>query len=150
MPKTRWPAIVGFGLTVAGLVNQTLISCRRLQTAARARVAEDPQQLLALPLLKDAARDDPVLRRRYLEERARLQPEFGDYLALRLSNVAWLPPPWPAVVWALETLLGGLAATLLFRRRSIEAPRQRPIEKSETRNPESRIEGSDHGDASST
>lgn len=113
---SRWSAGAMFMLTVAGLVNQAWTAYRQVEAAARRIVAADSQQLLALQVLKSAIEDDPELRQRYLEERARLQPTFGDYLTERLTSVTRLRSPWPAVVWGLELCLGGAAAAWMFAR----------------------------------
>jgi hypothetical protein len=114
--RVRRSSAALFLLTVAGLVNQTLTAYRQEQAAGRARAQADPQQMLALQFLQSAMADDPELKQRYLEERARLQPTFGDYLAQRWSRWGRMPAPWPAIIWGAELMLGGIAAVLMFRR----------------------------------
>lgn len=115
-------------LTLAGLAHLALAGYRQVAAAARNNVARDPQQLLALRLLESAANDDPALRRRWDEERLRLEPRFRDYLAGRLLSFGWLPAPWPAVIWGAELLSGAAAAAWIFRR----SPRVRDLSGADT------------------
>ncbi|MFN0197999.1 MAG: hypothetical protein ACKVT0_14735 [Planctomycetaceae bacterium] len=41
---------------------------------------------------------------------------FGHYLEQRLSTIGALTPPWPAVIWSAEILLGTAAGLWIFRR----------------------------------
>jgi hypothetical protein len=116
VPPSRRLAAIVLLLTVAGLVNVAWTAYRQLAAAASAITTADPQQLLALRVLESSQEGDPVMQRRFREERARLQPTFQDYLADRLSRLGRPEPPWPVVIWAAEILLGGFAAAWMFRR----------------------------------
>jgi hypothetical protein len=104
-------------LTILGLANVAWAAYRQSQATARETIARDPQQLTALRILEGAMKDDPALQRRYREERARLQPDFGDYLTRRLLVFGYVAPPWPIVIWSAELLAGSVAAAWMFRRR---------------------------------
>jgi hypothetical protein len=122
--RRSWPAAaITAVLTVAGLTNVAIAGYRQSVERARAIVAADPQQLTALRVLEGAINHDPELRQRYLEERARLEPEFGSYLMRRLLVFGRLPSPWPAVIWGAEIIAGAVAAVWMFlRRRPIDSP----------------------------
>jgi hypothetical protein len=125
-------------LTAAGFANIAWAGYRQTQAAAARAVAADAQQLLALRLLESTMDVDPVVQRRYREERARLQPGFHDYLARRLSRFGTPPAPWPEIESGLEVLLGAAAAAWIFLRKSW---RQSPdlSEKSELRTSKSEM-----------
>ncbi|MFO1095838.1 MAG: hypothetical protein U0992_21410 [Planctomycetaceae bacterium] len=115
-------------LTAAsGLVNIAATGYRQTVAAAKKIREADPQQMLALRVLEGTMDADPVLQQRFHEERARLQPQFGDYLAVRLQRYGTFPAPWPAVAWSAELFFGGIAAGWMFWKRG----------KSEIRNPKS-------------
>jgi hypothetical protein len=116
--RSRRGAAITATLTILGLANVALAAYRQSQATARETVSRDPQQLTALRILEGAMKDDPVLQRRYREERARLQPDFGDYLTRRLLVFGHLPVPWPAVIWIAELLAGSIAAAWMFSRRA--------------------------------
>lgn len=103
-------------LAVLGLANVAFAAYRQSQETARETVARDPQQLTALRVLEGAMKDDPTLQRRYQEERARLQPDFGDYLSRRLLVFGYVSSPWPAIVWGAEIIAGAAAAAGMFRK----------------------------------
>jgi hypothetical protein len=127
--RSRLGSVLTAVLTITGLANVATAAYRQSQEMARATVASDPQQLMALRVLEGAMKDDPELQQRYREEKARLQPDFGDYLTRRLLVFGHLSPPWPAVIWSAELLAGGVAAAWMFRR---EVRRQTPdVSKSE-------------------
>ena len=109
-------------LVVAGLANVAWTAYRQSADAARTAAAANPQQSMALRVLESAMADDPELQQRYQEERARLHPTFGDYLASRLLQIGHVAAPWPAVVWGSEVLLGSVAAAWMFLQ---DARRQR-------------------------
>ena len=114
---------IAAALTILGLANVAFAAYRQSQETARETVSRDPQQLTALRVLEGAMQDDPALQRRYHEERARLQPDFGDYLTRRLLVFGYVPSPWPAVAWGAEVIAGAAAAVWMFlRRRPIDSP----------------------------
>jgi len=121
--RSRRGAAITAALAVAGLANVAVSAYRQSQEDARATIDRDPQQLTALRVLEGAMEDDPELRRRYHEERARLQPSFPGYLSRRLLAFGYVAPPWPAVIWSAEVLSGAAAAAWMFRR---EARRRTP------------------------
>lgn len=116
VPTSQGRAIIVLLLTITGLANVAWTAYRQMAAAARAITDSDPQQLMALRVLESAQADDAIMERRYREERARLQPTFGDYLADRLTGIGRPDEPWPAAIWGAEILLGGVAAAWMFRR----------------------------------
>jgi hypothetical protein len=107
-------ALLAALLVTGGLVNVAVVSFRQVAAEARRSVQQDPQRLLGLPLLEDQARHDPVWAQRYREEKLKLRPGFGDYLAGRVARFGWWRDPWPAVFWGAELLLAALAAGWTF------------------------------------
>lgn len=121
--RSRRIAAITAALTMLGLANVAFAAYRHSQQSARETVARDPQQLTALRILEGAMKDDPALHVRYREERARLQPDFGDYLSRRLLVFGYVPSPWSAVIWGAEIVAGAAAAVWMLLRR-----RNQPVE----------------------
>ncbi len=116
-PRPAWAgALLAALLAVGGLVNLAVLSFRQVAAEARRSVQQDPQRLLGLPLLEDQALTDPVWAQRYREEKLKLRPGFGDYLAGRVARFGWWRDPWPAVFWGAELLLAAVAAGGMFVR----------------------------------
>src|SRR5262245_44461820 len=114
--RSRSNAAVLCVLTAAGLVNVAWAGYRQTVAAARRISESDSQQMLALRVLEGTMGADPVLQQRFREERARLQPQFQDYLAFRLHQFGTIPAPWPAVAWGAELFFGTIAAAWMFRK----------------------------------
>lgn len=124
--RSWWRAAATGLLAVAGLVNVSWLSFDRLADTARSNVKEDSQQLIGLQLLRSDADASPERLERL---RMQLSPSFADYLMGRLLGVAWLPRPWPAVIWGTELAIAAGLAIWCVRRPSGEAPVAGPTDK---------------------
>lgn len=113
--------VLGNVLILAGGVNVTRVSYDRFRTAVEEQVQQNPDTMLGLKLLEETAGDDPELQARVEQERARLKPQFRDYLRHRVSALGTWARPWPLVFWIVE-LAASLAVGTWGMLRTIQRP----------------------------
>jgi hypothetical protein len=111
-------------VVVLALVGQMGIAAEsfRIQRSEQSgRDRADPNQALARRLLESATEPPDPKSRAALDEFRRSysgpSTSFGDYLQYRVSSVGIHSKPAAAWFWAIELMLGGLAAGWVFGRR---------------------------------
>lgn len=107
----------GAAILILGGINMAWISSHQFRKTQQEQSRRQPEQAAALELLGRMSQDDPELAARYDEERRKLSPTFGDYLAHRVSSLGSWQSPWPTLFWLGELLLAAaIGGWILFRR----------------------------------
>jgi hypothetical protein len=109
-------------LAIAGQIGIAAESFRITRAEEQRLERANPNQLLARRLLESAQEPPDAKSRASLDEfrrtHVRAGDSFGDYLEFRVSNLGIRSKGGPALFWAAEVVLGGLAAGWIFFRRS--------------------------------
>ena len=101
--------LIGSGLVAIAMYRHHRY-CRETESAAKS----DPEQMMALNLLKSGAQDDPEVAADYQRYLRRLNPTFTDYLAVRVRPLGEWEHPRPTGFWAAEIVLATFAGAVLF------------------------------------
>lgn len=77
------------------------------------QLRQDPKQLAMLKMLENIAKETGS--EDHEKMRRKLEPEFSDYLAFRVSGLGKWAAPWPLIFWGGEVCLAAVLAGFSLR-----------------------------------
>lgn len=112
----RVALLVSTILILAGLSVTAARSHAQLVAAQQAANRQNPDNLMGLNMLREAAANDSEVADILVRRQRQLHPEFVDYLATRVTHLGEWSQPWPVVFWIGELCLAVVAGGIVVVR----------------------------------